>query len=1785
METKFISEALEKDINSNVIDVMFPKLNKGHKTLLMSYLCGLIEVVASSYGFYKDKFNFTKKLRQNDYKDVKWLVLQLIPYVNQEKRSLTELTDFNELYTMRTDVISTEDKLRSEELNVEDINILSPKYAFSNIQYGRCIRNNKSNEGATSRVFDEQHMRDNYYLLLDTVRITKNKTYINWIDILPFNLKDYQSTQLYQDTKRKIEKKNYVMVDMIDIYPIEKIHDVNQITIMNNSIRGLNIEDIYDTISKDLYDSIVHQKWLLYEVVIAIDNNTIITSLLLVLDYIFQMNDILRGSTWDEIEKSFHENFKDSWQIALIAFEKGLVIINDGPSIPSNNTEEKNDDGDDEDGGCGKLLSIPAKTVEILMKSIAIFFDRGYSKINAVIKEKEDDKRDKNKYVPLDTKRIINDDDFDEYYGDGRMSYVTKEDALKTLKSIDVKYIYDFFLETMTKLKSSWYSQHMMNKDKTKILCENAVWYADGVSYKSIYNFSKSIIRERIPSSDPKKDPTKKLESDDYVRFPARWSELDDDMQNIFLDRLNDKTQKVRFDAKTDKIDTSNAWFDIRKNIREAYKAKNFKFNNEIVAKKLIEIYQEIRLKITDIIFEVMICKGIMSYMVAETDLTNNDVYNMSIDEQKKSFVAQIKNTRFSGDPLSQYAAYSYYYLTNKPFGETGKYLLKLGDEPKEYDYFEICSTPKLAWYTLTAFHWVAQLGFCHRFINNRINYITGGTGAGKSSQVPKLFMYYLKAIDKINNPTVILTIPRTNIAKRGVGFMSQQLALPYVEFDRIKNKDSAIRNNNQYVQFRHMGDKFGDDGFYPKIRFITDGSILHDIKDPLIKTKTYKKDKNKNDNYIYTKTDKYDVVIVDEAHEHNTNMDMILSLMKNATYYNNKLRLVIMSATMDVDEPIYRRFYRDVNDNRKYPLNRWIEKHKIDRINVERRFDISPPGEKMPYKITEIYDPYTHYIDIVNNIINDTPSGDILLFLPGRGDIEKAVMTLNSTTPRNVIALPYYKDLPEHCKEFIDRIESGLGDLRIDKNRTFSATRRDELTIGNDNHYTRFILAATNMAEASITINTLRFVVDSGTEKTAIYDYERRTVSQMTNYITNASEKQRRGRVGRVAPGTVYHAYPKNTTENVIKKYNIATQDIHSSIMLNLLRTQNDIPIFTRFANDIVSGIGVVDMMKKLRIEYGLKKEIPYDDSSSDVEPLLLTSNIRKVLEVDYKHLYRTHGRPELSEIDNDFIKKIIEIILDTYCVRGKLYQYYGNDNANDYNNNKYPKFTYFSGFSSDQLTDSLGIFYMIHPDELMIERNICGEIVKSHSEADLKLESIESSKCAKKMISNKMIAFWETLINAGFVDISKYDRLYRSKLGELFRFWSENFSQIEDQNLVSFMFYGFGLSNDNKEFEEIMNLMVLINIIYGNYNGYDNLLDSTTLLKYPSRRDRTIVMNRLFDRIKLIYGEDGVVKSDIGILTNIIKTIDGIFSMEKIKYNIFESSNFKKDFNGYDISNIGYNLPSFFQATLCDLQKRKELLHNITMNHTDKLIEVISKYKDYLKRTGLDIDIINNFVKSRESVRGLLNDVTCDINNIGESAKTDIKELRKYLRQHREYMKEINIDLVKGAIMLACPYNILKSIKDTSNQYMSIYNPHYDTIMSVSSKLMDPLFYQDIVIYLKSDDESQTASTLLPIYSSDLAFIANIYNICEFNRKFNDSALNSKKMHIHINNLIDNYKPVADARFNTTTDQIMALTNIKKTLDDLKPIFESINKSKIILIMNSSGTGYERYSKFLKK
>ena len=99
------------------------------------------------------------------------------------------------------------------------------------------------------------------------------------------------------------------------------------------------------------------------------------------------------------------------------------------------------------------------------------------------------------------------------------------------------------------------------------------------------------------------------------------------------------------------------------------------------------------------------------------------------------------------------------------------------------------------------------------------------------------------------------------------------------------------------------------------------------------------------------------------------------------------------------------------------------------------------------------------------------------------------------------------------------------------------------------NNVYHRKVIVATNIAEASITISTLKYVVDTGTEKTAKFDYRTRNVVISTNYITEASRLQRKGRTGRTSPGYAYYTYERGSMEGNRKQFNISVQDSHMSI------------------------------------------------------------------------------------------------------------------------------------------------------------------------------------------------------------------------------------------------------------------------------------------------------------------------------------------------------------------------------------------------------------------------------------------------------------------------------------------------------------------------------------------------------------------------------------------------------------------------------------------------------------
>jgi hypothetical protein len=282
---------------------------------------------------------------------------------------------------------------------------------------------------------------------------------------------------------------------------------------------------------------------------------------------------------------------------------------------------------------------------------------------------------------------------------------------------------------------------------------------------------------------------------------------------------------------------------------------------------------------------------------------------------------------------------------------------------------------------------------------------------------------------------------------------------------------------------------------------------------------------------------------------------------------------------------------------------------------------------------------------------------------------------------------------------------------------------------------YDRIIIVATNILEASSTIQTVKFVIDTGTQKTNIYDYEKMGSKLVTTYISESSRIQRKGRVGRVSSGTVYYLYDEG-------------------------------------------------MM--------LKNKIQYKMSTSDICINLLDKLQRNYKETEFMRKSQNPSSPNnrLNPTRKKEGKTALEIIISQYYCGRTLYKYYGNDEHYDYKNYVDPPSFYETGYNYKTLTDCYGKFYLIHPNELDFERNINGDII------NLKNTNVEfnSEKCIK---SKKILSFWKTLLESSYINIyqtSKKSVVYKTDFGNILLKFKQNISsKITEDGFIRAIIYGY--------------------------------------------------------------------------------------------------------------------------------------------------------------------------------------------------------------------------------------------------------------------------------------------------------------------------------------------------------------------------------------------------------
>jgi len=1179
MEYYFITDGFKGEINNNVMNSVFPNLNNYHKEILLNYLINIIDIIAIKFNFnLQTKDVYEQQFRQNNYKDTVGLLFMLLPYIDDtsgvKKKKLMSL---DELYIKKKDDV------------IYDINNESPKYEYTNLQYGRCQRFNNGKEIRAQEIkFSEEHLRHNYLLLLDTIKTIANKLYVNWVNIRPINPTEIDSMNIYQITDLEIKKHK--------ITTWEPVIDNKD----GHYSKGMDASEIYNILVNYLYYSIKNIKWTIYEV--YIDNKGY--KYLSKLNELLNIDHCIKNISWNQLQENERDIFKTQWKQWI-----NLIVQNQGTN------------------------NIPANKLYEIMYVLITFFDSNYKKSST------------DNYVRLPTKSQFGEDDSEE---DIDIDMEAIKTSAKSLYEYP-EYIYEYIRESLIQLKNTWYGIHYFHYNKEtndyeldKDEVPNIIDKDNITTIKNIYNFAKSLT---IYGTKKSKQKANKL--------PKQWKSLSNDEKQLILDRLNRKVDN---------------WFNIK-----GYLTKIVGLSSSDAQKRNNDIHNNIEKNLATILYYTLASQGLLSVFTPSSKLSDYTLLPSNTNERNNE-IQRLVSKEINDKKYQK----SYYFINNKKYDELELTIQQKDLSIKTMKYLEAIGDTSVRignWINFYAMDWISQIAFFHHYLNNRIIYITGGTGVGKSSQIPKLLLYALKMVDYKINGSVVCTQPRIPPTIGNAKTISSQMGIPIETYDNITKTN--IRSDNYHIQYKYK--EKGHDKTQPglTLKFMTDGLLDAQLQNPILKKFNGKR---------FTEHNIYDIVIVDEAHEHNPNMDMILTKMKYATYFNNDLKLVIISATMDDDEPTYRRYYRDVNDNKMYPLNLSLEEHKLDRINVDRRIHISPPGETTQYKIEEIYEPNKNPIDQVVEIINATTDGDILLFQPGQKDIIDSVNELNEKTPYNTIAIPYYGEMGDKKREFVDNISNNKSKITIPKNIPFSENIDDpsikQVPLGT---YKRVVVVATNIAEASITIDTLKYVVDTGKQKTGIYDYKLRTLKLPEGFISESSRMQRKGRVGRVANGTVYYIYDKGSMEKNKKQY----------------------------------GISIIDFSDKLF-------ELLYEDPSE-------------------KLLFDEKNDPNnvIAKYDNG----IDAMIQKQYMTKGGFYNYYGIDTHYDYDNNTIPYNYYQTGLDKVTLDDEVGSFYIVHPNELCFKRNIRGEIVDI--EGDCKSDFvIEASKYVSAKMNTAWNVLEENLL-----------------------------------------------------------------------------------------------------------------------------------------------------------------------------------------------------------------------------------------------------------------------------------------------------------------------------------------------------------------------------------------------------------------------------------------------------
>ncbi len=353
----------------------------------------------------------------------------------------------------------------------------------------------------------------------------------------------------------------------------------------------------------------------------------------------------------------------------------------------------------------------------------------------------------------------------------------------------------------------------------------------------------------------------------------------------------------------------------------------------------------------------------------------------------------------------------------------------------------------------------------------NQVTIIAGETGSGKTTQIPKMCL----ELGLGENGLIGHTQPR-RLAARTVA-------------ERIAEELGVEIGQEVGFQVRFTGEVSRS----TKVKLMTDGILLAEIqRDKLLR--------------------RYNAIIIDEAHERSLNIDFILGYLKRILPQRPDLKIIITSATID-PERFAKHFGSEDEPSpiievsgRTYPVE--IRYRPLSQPAGGAGADDDGEGAAADDELEEDRDPLDAVCDAVDELALEAP-GDILIFFSGEREIRDAAEALNARIQSNR-RLAGTEVLPLFARLSLQ-----------EQHKVFHPGSK------------RRIVLATNVAETSLTVPGIKYVIDTGTARISRYSHRTKVQRLPIERVSQASANQRSGRCGRVSDGIAIRLYSEEDFES----------------------------------------------------------------------------------------------------------------------------------------------------------------------------------------------------------------------------------------------------------------------------------------------------------------------------------------------------------------------------------------------------------------------------------------------------------------------------------------------------------------------------------------------------------------------------------------------------------------------------------------------------------------------------